>query len=99
LAQDNPNRLWQESTPHAPDRVLSCANWILWIVRPLRSRMETRHAVLSLVTVISLVMGVRAVVAGVNGDVGTVGRQLAVGGIVLGFGVALYRNWEAVGAG
>lgn len=59
--------------------------------------METRHAVLSLVAVVTLVMAVRTVVAGINGEIGTVGRQLAVGGIVLAFGLGLYRNWEAVG--
>ncbi|WP_435185820.1 hypothetical protein [Halobellus sp. EA9] len=59
--------------------------------------METRHAVLSLVAVVTLVMAVRTVVAGTNGEIVTVGRQLAVGGIVLAFGLGLYRNWEAVG--
>ena len=59
--------------------------------------METHHAVLSLVAVVTLVMAVRAVVAALNGELGTVGRQLAVGGIVLAFGVALHRNWETVG--
>ncbi|MFD1686806.1 hypothetical protein [Halobellus litoreus] len=59
--------------------------------------METRHAVLSLVAVVTLVMTVRAVIAGLNGEIGTVGRQFAVGGIVLAFGVALYRNWETIG--
>ncbi|QCC49007.1 hypothetical protein [Halobellus limi] len=61
--------------------------------------METRHAVLSLVAVVTLVMAARAVIAGIAGEIGTVGRQLAVGGIVLAFGVALYRNWESVGKG
>jgi hypothetical protein len=61
--------------------------------------MDTRHAVLSLVAVVTLVMVVRAVAAGMNGEVGTIGRQLAVGGVVLAFGLGLYRNWEAVGKG
>jgi len=59
--------------------------------------MDTRHAVLSLVLVVTTVMAVRGVVALVEGDVGTVARQAAVGGIVLAFGVGLYRNWDAIG--
>ena len=59
--------------------------------------METRHAVLALVALVTLVMAGRAVVAGLDGDFGTVGRQVSVGGVVLAFGVGLYRNWEAVG--
>ncbi|MEZ3118013.1 hypothetical protein RYH80_19015 [Halobaculum sp. MBLA0147] len=42
-------------------------------------------------------MSVRAIVAAAAGDFGTVGRQIGVGGIVVGFGVALYRNWNSVG--
>ena len=59
--------------------------------------METRHAVLTLVALVTAVMAVRAVIAGLDGDFGTVGRQVGVGGIVFAFGVALYRNWESVG--
>jgi len=59
--------------------------------------METRRAVLVLVLVLTLVMGVRGVVALRAGDVGTVARQVAVGGILLAFGVGLYRNWGSVG--
>ncbi|WP_049908590.1 hypothetical protein [Halorubrum distributum] len=59
--------------------------------------METRHAVLALVALVTTIMAVRAVFAGLDGDFGTVGRQVGVGGIVLAFGVALYRNWESVG--
>ena len=59
--------------------------------------METRHAVLALVGLVTLVMAVRGIVAGLGGDFGTVGRQVGVGGFVFAFGVALYRNWEAVG--
>jgi hypothetical protein len=59
--------------------------------------METRTAVLALVALVTLVMTVRGVIAGLSGDVGTVGRQVGVGGILLAFGVALYRNWDSVG--
>jgi hypothetical protein len=59
--------------------------------------MDTRHAVLLLVVLVTLVMGVRGVVAALDGDVGTVARQVAVGGLVLAFGAGLYRNWNAVG--
>lgn len=59
--------------------------------------MQTRHAVLALVSVVATVMAVRTVVAIGNGEYGTVGRQVGVGGIVLAFGIALYRNWETVG--
>jgi hypothetical protein len=59
--------------------------------------MDTRHAVLLLVVLVTLVMGVRGVVAALDGDIGTVARQVAVGGLVLAFGVGLYRNWNAVG--
>lgn len=59
--------------------------------------METRHAVLALVALVTLVMTIRGVIAGLSGDFGTVGRQIGVGGIVLAFGVGLYRNWDSVG--
>jgi hypothetical protein len=59
--------------------------------------METRHAVLALVALVTLVMTVRGIIAGLSGDFGTVGRQVGVGGILLAFGVALYRNWDSVG--
>jgi len=42
-------------------------------------------------------MGVRGVVALLAGDAGTVARQVAVGGILLAFGVGLYRNWGSIG--
>jgi hypothetical protein len=42
-------------------------------------------------------MAVRGVVALEAGDVGTVARQVAVGAIILAFGIALYRRWDAVG--
>ena len=59
--------------------------------------METRHAVLALVVVVTTVMLVRGAVALQNGAYGTVGRQLGVGAIVLIFGLALVRNWDQVG--
>jgi hypothetical protein len=59
--------------------------------------METRRAVLLLVVVVTAVMITRGLVAIQNGEFGTVGRQLGVGAIVLGFGVALVRHWEQVG--
>ncbi|SEO19199.1 hypothetical protein SAMN04487948_1014 [Halogranum amylolyticum] len=59
--------------------------------------MQTRHAVLGLVLVVTTVMGIRGVVAILDGDVGIFARQVAVGGFILAFGVALYRNWDAIG--
>ncbi|SFK66084.1 hypothetical protein SAMN04487950_0449 [Halogranum rubrum] len=59
--------------------------------------MQTRHAVLGLVLVVTAIMGARGIVAILNGDVGTFARQVAVGGFILVFGVALYRNWDAIG--
>lgn len=59
--------------------------------------METRQAVLALVLLVTTVMLVRGVVAILNGDIGTVGRQAGVGAIVLAFGVTLVRHWDEVG--
>jgi hypothetical protein len=59
--------------------------------------MDTSSAVLTLVGVLTAVMTVRAVVAAARGDFGTVGRQVGVGGILLAFGIGLYRNWDSVG--
>lgn len=59
--------------------------------------METRYAVLGLVVVVTAVMGTRGVVAALGGDVGTFARQAVVGGFVFAFGVALVRNWDAIG--
>jgi hypothetical protein len=59
--------------------------------------MDTRDAVLLLVLLVTGVMGVRGVVAALAGDIGTLARQITVGGLVLAFGVGLYRNWNAVG--
>ena len=59
--------------------------------------MKTRHAVLALVLVVTLVMSLRGVVAVLEGDLGTFGRQVGVGGIVFVFGLALYRNWDDLG--
>jgi hypothetical protein len=58
---------------------------------------EARHAVLVLTLLVTAVMAVRGAVALVDGDVGTVARQVAVGGFVLAFGVALVRRWETLG--
>jgi len=59
--------------------------------------METRHAVLALVLLVTSIMAVRGAVAIANGDFGTFGRQVGVGGIVLAFGVAIYRQWDQIG--
>jgi hypothetical protein len=59
--------------------------------------METRHAVLALVLVVTMIMALRGVFAVLVGDLGTFGRQVGVGGIVLAFGVALYRSWDDLG--
>jgi hypothetical protein len=59
--------------------------------------METRHAVLALVALVTVVMGARGVVALAGGDVGTFARQVVVGGFVLAFGVGLYRGWDRIG--
>jgi uncharacterized membrane protein (DUF373 family) len=59
--------------------------------------MATRHAVLTLVVVVTLVMGVRGIVAVLDGDVGTLLRQVAVGGILLAFGVGLFKQWDDLG--
>ena len=61
------------------------------------SGVEARHAVLALTLLVTTVMAVRGVVALAAGDVGTVARQVAVGGFVLAFGVALVRRWETLG--
>jgi hypothetical protein len=59
--------------------------------------METRHAVLALVLVVTAVMVVRGAVAVDNGAFGTAMRQGAVGAIVLTFGVAIYQQWDTLG--
>jgi hypothetical protein len=59
--------------------------------------METRRAVLALVLVVTAVMAVRGLVAARAGDVGTLARQVVVGGFVLAFGLGLYRRWDAIG--
>ena len=60
-------------------------------------RMETRHAVLALVLLVTTVMVLRGAVAVLSGDFGTFGRQLGVGGIVFAFGVSLVRHWDRIG--
>jgi len=59
--------------------------------------METRHLVLSLVVLVTSVLLVRGVVGLLNGDIGTVMRQAAIGVIVFTFGVALVSRWDEVG--
>lgn len=60
-------------------------------------RMETRHLVLSLVVLVTSVLLVRGVVGLLNGDIGTVMRQAAIGVIVFTFGIALVSRWDEVG--
>lgn len=59
--------------------------------------METRHLVLSLVVLVTSVLLVRGVVGLLNGDIGTVMRQAAIGVIVFTFGIALVSRWDEVG--
>jgi hypothetical protein len=59
--------------------------------------METRYAVLGLVSVVTFVMAVRGIVAIMEGDFGTFGRQAGVGGIVFAFGIGLFRHWDELG--
>ncbi|MFQ3474656.1 hypothetical protein HKK80_00130 [Halonotius sp. F2-221B] len=59
--------------------------------------METRHLVLSIVVLVTGVLLVRGVVGLLNGDIGTVIRQAAIGVIVFTFGIALVSRWDEVG--
>lgn len=59
--------------------------------------METRHLVLLLVVLVTSVLLVRGVVGLLNGDIGTVIRQAAIGVIVFTFGIALVSRWDEVG--
>jgi len=59
--------------------------------------MQTRHIVLVLVVLATSVLLVRGVVGLLNGEVGTVARQAAVGLIVFTFGIALAVRWDEVG--
>ncbi|MFD1597731.1 hypothetical protein [Halobellus rarus] len=59
--------------------------------------MDTRHAVLVLVLVLTAVMTIRGIVAAASGDIGTVGRQVVVGALLLVFGIGLYRRWTHLG--
>jgi hypothetical protein len=59
--------------------------------------METRHGVLALVLVVTALMLGRGLVALTRGDVGTVGRQLGVGAVLLVFGLALVARWDEIG--
>ena len=64
---------------------------------PLIARMETRHFVLAIVVLVTGVLLVRGVVGFLNGDIGTVIRQAAIGIIVFTFGIALVSRWDEVG--
>jgi len=59
--------------------------------------METRHFVLAIVVLVTGVLLVRGVVGFLNGDIGTVIRQAAIGIIVFTFGIALVSRWDEVG--
>lgn len=59
--------------------------------------METRHLVLSIVVLVTGVLLIRGVVGLLNGDIGTVIRQAAIGVIVFTFGIALVSRWDEVG--
>jgi len=59
--------------------------------------METRHLVLAIVVLVTGVLLVRGVVGFLNGDIGTVIRQAAIGIIVFTFGIALVSRWDEVG--
>ncbi|RJX50784.1 hypothetical protein [Halonotius pteroides] len=59
--------------------------------------METRHIVLVLVVLVTSVLLVRGVVGLLNGEIGTVARQAAIGLIVFTFGITLASRWDEVG--
>lgn len=59
--------------------------------------METRHLMLTIVVLVTSVLLVRGVVGLMNGDVGTVIRQAAIGIILFVFGIALVSRWDEVG--
>ena len=59
--------------------------------------METRHLMLTIVVLVTSVLLVRGVVGLMNGDVGAVIRQAAIGIILFVFGIALVSRWDEVG--
>ena len=59
--------------------------------------MDTRHAVLVLVLVLTAVMTIRGIVAAASGDIGTVGRQVVVSALLFVFGIGLYKRWAHLG--
>jgi hypothetical protein len=59
--------------------------------------MQTRHLVLLIVVLVTSVLLVRGVVGLLNGDIGTVARQAAIGLIVFTFGIALVSRWDDIG--
>jgi len=76
---------------------LSCDKDAVYWNNGICPDMEARRAVLVLVMVVTGVMIVRGIVAVWNGEIGTVGRQVGIGAVVLAFGVALVRDWDQVG--
>ena len=59
--------------------------------------METRHLVFLIVVLVTSVLLIRGVVGLLNGDIGTVARQAAIGLIVFTFGIALVSRWDDIG--
>lgn len=59
--------------------------------------METRYIALLLVVLVTAVLLVRGAVGLLNGEIGTVARQTAIGLIVFTFGIALVYRWDEIG--
>jgi hypothetical protein len=47
-----------------------------------------------MVGLVTAVMSVRADVVLTMGDIGTLGRQIGLGSVILAFGIGLYRWWN-----
>ena len=69
----------------------------VYCVPTVTQGMDARRGAFALVTLVTAIMAIRGLVAFRNGDLGTVGRQLGVGGIVLAFGIGLVRHWDDIG--